>query len=191
MSKTERTREALLTAALELFAERGYAGATTAAIAERAGVSEMTLFRHFPTKDALVVDDPYDPLMAAAVAARPADEPPLAATTRGVRDAWEAVAPPEAAAMREQLRIVASSEALRGVIAHRSHESERAIAAALRSRGADRIEAVVVAAAVIAGLTAALLDWATTDAADPGETIARALRTLDAGVAGTPGGRTP
>ncbi len=183
MTRSERTREALLTAALELFAEHGYDGTTTAAIAARAGVSEMTLFRHFPTKSALVVEDPYDPLIAAAVAARPADEAPLAATARGVRDAWASVAPPEVAAMREQLLIVASSPALRGVIAQRSHETEAAITTALVGRGAVRADALVVAAAVIAGLTAGLLEWSTTEAVDPGPAITGALRALDPGVA--------
>lgn len=45
--------ERLCAAALELLVERGYEGATTRAIAERAGVSEVTLFRRFPTKLAL------------------------------------------------------------------------------------------------------------------------------------------
>jgi AcrR family transcriptional regulator len=47
-----RTR--LLQAALELLAERGYRGATTREIARRARVSEVTLFRHFGRKEALV-----------------------------------------------------------------------------------------------------------------------------------------
>src|SRR6478735_6559436 len=91
MGRKERTREALLEAALELFAQQGYEATTTAAIARRAGVSEMTLFRHFVTKDALLVDDPYDPLIGVAVTARPADERPLTAAVRGIRDAWGAI----------------------------------------------------------------------------------------------------
>jgi len=43
-----------LEAGLELLAEQGYRGATTREIAQRAGVTEQTLFRHFGTKDALV-----------------------------------------------------------------------------------------------------------------------------------------
>ncbi|KGQ23003.1 TetR/AcrR family transcriptional regulator [Thermus filiformis] len=52
--RAERTRARLREAALELLAERGYRGATTREIARRAGVSELTLFRHFGTKEALV-----------------------------------------------------------------------------------------------------------------------------------------
>ncbi len=47
------TRNNILTAARELFEKRGFAAATTKDIAELAGVSEVTLFRHFPTKRAL------------------------------------------------------------------------------------------------------------------------------------------
>ena len=49
------TRERLLQAAVEVFAETGYAGATTRVIAERAGVNEVTLFRHFGAKADLLV----------------------------------------------------------------------------------------------------------------------------------------
>lgn len=44
------TRLAILKAALEMFSERGYSSSTTKEISAKAGVSEMTLFRHFPTK---------------------------------------------------------------------------------------------------------------------------------------------
>jgi AcrR family transcriptional regulator len=46
-------RKKLLTAALELFAQQGYRGTTTRAIARQAGISEALLFRHFPTKEEL------------------------------------------------------------------------------------------------------------------------------------------
>lgn len=48
------TRSALLRAGLELLAEKGYKGAITREIAQRAGVSEVTLFRHFKSKEALL-----------------------------------------------------------------------------------------------------------------------------------------
>ena len=47
------TRNNILTAARELFEKRGFAASTTKDIAALAGVSEVTLFRHFPTKRAL------------------------------------------------------------------------------------------------------------------------------------------
>lgn len=49
----EETRERILDAATEIFADQGYTGATTRAIAARAGVNEVTLFRHFGSKRSL------------------------------------------------------------------------------------------------------------------------------------------
>jgi AcrR family transcriptional regulator len=47
-------RDQLLDAAARLYAEAGYRGATTRRIAVAAGVNEITLFRHFGSKDALI-----------------------------------------------------------------------------------------------------------------------------------------
>jgi len=47
-------RDQLLDAAARLYAEAGYRGATTRRIAGQAGVNEVTLFRHFGSKDALI-----------------------------------------------------------------------------------------------------------------------------------------
>lgn len=49
----QKTRTRIIQAASELFAEKGFAGTTTRAIAERSGVNEVTLFRHFGTKENL------------------------------------------------------------------------------------------------------------------------------------------
>ncbi len=48
------TRERLMRAALELFTTQGYHGSTTPVIAERAGIAEGTIYRHFPSKQQLL-----------------------------------------------------------------------------------------------------------------------------------------
>jgi AcrR family transcriptional regulator len=49
----ETTRDKILEASLKLFSQKGFLGATTREIAREAGVAEVTLFRHFPSKEAL------------------------------------------------------------------------------------------------------------------------------------------
>lgn len=49
----ETTHEKIMKAARELFEKNGFSAATTKEIADLAGVSEVTLFRHFSTKRAL------------------------------------------------------------------------------------------------------------------------------------------
>ncbi len=53
-SKREQTHSRLLKAATEVFAASGIAGATTREIARVAGVNEVTLFRHFQSKEQLL-----------------------------------------------------------------------------------------------------------------------------------------
>jgi AcrR family transcriptional regulator len=52
LSADER-RAAIIQAVRQVFAEKGFHGTTTRALAQAAGVSEALLFKHFPTKDAL------------------------------------------------------------------------------------------------------------------------------------------
>ena len=50
------TREKIFAAALALFAEHGYKATTTKAIAEKAGVNEVTIFRKFGSKENLFME---------------------------------------------------------------------------------------------------------------------------------------
>lgn len=52
----DETRTRILKAALKLFAKQGYDGTTTRDLAERAGVAEGTLFRHFSNKKAILIE---------------------------------------------------------------------------------------------------------------------------------------
>jgi AcrR family transcriptional regulator len=49
----EETRNKILEAAIDLFADKGFYATTTMKIAQKAGVNEVTLFRHFKNKNAL------------------------------------------------------------------------------------------------------------------------------------------
>jgi AcrR family transcriptional regulator len=55
--KKQRTREAIVEAAFELFDERGFDGTTIADIAEAAEIAPRTFFSYFPSKDDVVFHD--------------------------------------------------------------------------------------------------------------------------------------
>jgi AcrR family transcriptional regulator len=84
----ERTRHDLLASARKLFAERGYHATSAADIAADAGVTERTLFRYFPNKVALVLDELIAllPELAESIRDRPAAEPPYQAVCEGIID---------------------------------------------------------------------------------------------------------
>ncbi|MFI6942937.1 TetR/AcrR family transcriptional regulator [Streptomyces sp. NPDC050418] len=54
-TRSEQRRAEIVRAALEVIAERGYRGASLAAVAERVGLTQQGLLHHFPTKEALLV----------------------------------------------------------------------------------------------------------------------------------------
>lgn len=83
---TPATRALLQERAMELFVRQGFDGTTVAQIADAAGVSHMTFFRYFPTKESVVFDDPYDPLIADLIAAQDPSLPALERVRRGLLD---------------------------------------------------------------------------------------------------------
>jgi AcrR family transcriptional regulator len=53
--RSQAADDAILTAALDVLRQHGYQGLTMVAVIERSGVSSATLYRRWPTKQALVV----------------------------------------------------------------------------------------------------------------------------------------
>lgn len=84
--KKRRTREALVRAALELFATQGYERTTVDEIAEAVDVSQRTFFRYFAGKEdaAFAVQEMTEAHFVAAVRARPPHEPPMEALRQAV-----------------------------------------------------------------------------------------------------------
>ncbi|MFE1112445.1 TetR/AcrR family transcriptional regulator [Streptomyces rochei] len=54
-ARSRERRAEIVRAALDVIAERGYRGASLAAVAERVGLTQQGLLHHFPTKEALLV----------------------------------------------------------------------------------------------------------------------------------------
>jgi AcrR family transcriptional regulator len=92
----EARRAQLIEVALRLFAEQGYDGTATRDIAEAAGVAEGLLFRHFPTKRALLraVLQEYGPrsqflLLAPQIAELPVGEALVRLYSQRVDHLWD------------------------------------------------------------------------------------------------------
>jgi TetR/AcrR family transcriptional regulator, mexJK operon transcriptional repressor len=56
VSQSERRRQAIIKAAIEVFLQHGYVGATTDEIASTASVSKQTLYKHFADKENLFAE---------------------------------------------------------------------------------------------------------------------------------------
>src|SRR6201996_9274607 len=81
------TRERLVYAALDLFSEQSYDATTVNEIADRAGVTKMTFFRHFPDKREVLFaagQEIHSRILADAIAAAPDSAAPLEAVAAAI-----------------------------------------------------------------------------------------------------------
>ena len=79
-------RGRIVLAAVDLFTEQGYDDTTVAQIAERAGITKSTFFRHFPDKRELLAagQETLSRLLAEGITGAPADASPLEAVAAGL-----------------------------------------------------------------------------------------------------------
>lgn len=175
------TRARLTEAAVELFETRGYERTTAGMIAASAGVSEMTFFRHFRTKEGVLFDDPYDPMIVRAVASQPAKLPPVRRVTAGLREAWSAMSFHDVDLVRRRVRVVSSTPSLRAGMWSNMQRTEDGIVGQLVADGTPELAARVATAAVLAAVTQALLAWADQDSEALGVLLAQAFEVMDGG----------
>lgn len=179
MTRAAETRQRIQDIALELFTARGYDNVTVDEIATAAGVSHMTFFRNFPTKESVVASDPYDPLIAAQVAEQPSDLSAIERVRRGLMVVTESIDDYMSATTRTRIDIGIGNPKLRAVMWENTHETEDAIVAALVGTGTEPFAARIAAGACLGAIMAALLEWARADGGEKlGDQIRRALEQL-------------
>ncbi len=93
--RCEAARQSILTAAYELLREKPLPEITAAALAKRAGVSKATLYRWWPSKEAIVLDGYFDALDHHFEA--PHTKDPLADLALQLRNGYRAMAGPDGA----------------------------------------------------------------------------------------------
>ncbi|MFI9804898.1 TetR family transcriptional regulator [Streptomyces sp. NPDC052301] len=146
--KKQRTREALLRAALELFTTQGYEHTTVDEITEAVEVSQRTFFRYFAGKEdvAFAVQEMTEAHFVEAVRARPAHEAPMVALRQAVLEGWDAMRETVESAVPVELylrmyRTIESTPALLAAHLRRSAATEETIAQVLAEREGVDVDA--------------------------------------------------
>jgi AcrR family transcriptional regulator len=161
--KKEQTRAAIQREALRLIEEQGYDATTCEQIAAAADVSPATLFRYYPTKEDIVLQDVYDPMIAEAVRSRPAGEAPLTAVRGGFADTLATVYSAEFEVVRQRTALILSVPELRTRTREQQDSLVEHLAGAVADREARRgadVDAQVVAAACASAVSIAVERWA-------------------------------
>jgi AcrR family transcriptional regulator len=164
--KKQKTRWAIQEHALRLFAEQGYDATTVEQIAAAAEISPSTFFRYFPTKEDVVIQDEYDPLLSAGMTAAPAELSPLAALRYAIDEAFRQVDDEELARIQERMRLIMSVPALRARALENLADSVQLLAVPFAQRlGRDPADYAIrsLAGAVIGMILVATETWIHTD----------------------------
>lgn len=149
---------------MRLFTERGYESTTVEQIAAAAGVSHMTFFRYFPTKEDVVAADDYDPMIEELIASRPGDDP-VERVRSALREGLARVYAADRDTLLVRTRLLARTPALRARMWQNQEATRRLLERAIARGGTPTLETRVVAAACLAAMVTAVLTWAERDGA--------------------------
>jgi AcrR family transcriptional regulator len=174
-------RERLVLAAADLFAEQGYDATTVAEIAERAGVTRSTFFRHFSDKREVLVagQETLGRLFTEGIAEAPAGATPLEAVAGGLRHASLAMGPFNRELAPHLKAAVSASAELQERDALKSVGLSAAMTDALRARGVPDLAAQLAGELGVLAFKRGFALWSTGDR-DDGESLAQlTLAALD------------
>jgi AcrR family transcriptional regulator len=168
----------LALAALELFAERGYENTTVIDIAQRAGLTKSSFFRHFQDKrEVLFGGDAMSRLLAEAIAAAPATATPLEAVAHALDAVGRHAFTPARHELSARRRaVIAANPELREREALKGLGLTAAMTDALTRRGIPEVTSCVAAQLGALAMGIAYERWSdAADGEDFGDVARRAL----------------
>jgi AcrR family transcriptional regulator len=154
------SRGRLAEAALALYGERGFENTTVAEIAERAGLTERTFFRHFADKREVLFGggEEFEDVLVGTVARSPESFAPIDAVAAGLQAVAVFLEERRAFARRRQAIIAASAE-LRERELIKLASLSSALARTLRARGLPDSAATLAGEIAIAVFRTAYERW--------------------------------
>jgi AcrR family transcriptional regulator len=172
--KKQLTKDALIEAALELFAAKGYDHTAVHEITDAVDVSERTFFRYFASKEDLVLSFIGDgaTAFAEALAARPGREEPLAAARNALQYSIRELSGGQGLAnYLSAMRLIDSTPTLLAAYLRHTHDQDSQVIEVLaRREGVDPVADLrprVLAAVIGALVFLSDRDWRTGDNPDP------------------------
>jgi len=174
-------RERLVVGAVDLFTEQGYDTTTVAQIAERAGVTKSTFFRHFSDKRELLVagQETLSRLLADGICEAPASASPLEAVAAGLERASSAMGPTNRELGPRLKAAIAASTELQERDAFKNVGLAAAMTAALVARGVPDPTAHLAGELGVLAFKRGYAQWSETDRDDINGLAHHALAALD------------
>ena len=154
-------RSRLQTAAVELFLAQGFEQTTAAQIAESAGLTERTFFRHFTDKREVLFEgqEHFQQVFVDGAAGPPRGEAPLVLVSAALARAADLFPQERREGARLRQRVIAANPALQERELLKLAGVAAALAAALRERGVHEPSATLAAESGLTVFTVAFGQW--------------------------------
>jgi AcrR family transcriptional regulator len=174
-------RERLVVAAVDLFTDQGYDATTVAQIAQRAGVTRSTFFRHFADKREVLAagQETLSQLLAAGIAEAPVDATPLEAVAAGLRRVSAAMGPTNRELGPKLKAAIAASTELQQRDALKSVSLAAAMTGALAARGVPDALAHLAAEVGVLAFKRGYTDWSNSESDSDNDLAHYSLAALD------------
>ena len=156
--KKAATRDRIRASALRLFSEQGYDATTVEQIAAAAGVSHMTFFRYFPTKEDVALSDSYDPMIAVLLQQTPATWPLTQRIRTVLVQGLQQVYDTDRDTLLAQNKLIVNTPVLRERLWADQMATQQLILQALAGPRPD-FQTKVIVAACLAAASIAVLTW--------------------------------
>jgi AcrR family transcriptional regulator len=170
-------------AALELYGERGFDQTTVAEIAQRAGLTERTFFRHFADKREVLFSGEVDDLVLNALVEAPRSATPMEAVAAALEAAGDLLEQRRDLVLERQA-VIAANPALRERELIKFARLASEMTDVLRRRGVDESAARLTAEAGVAILKSAFERWIDEDNRDFRQLVRESVEELKAVAAG-------
>ncbi|EFM09661.1 transcriptional regulator, TetR family [Paenibacillus curdlanolyticus YK9] len=183
--KKRKTRMTLQQQAMRLFREQGYHATTIEQIAEASEISPSTFFRYFATKEALVLEDEYDPILVKVFREQLTGLSPVSAMRATIREIFSSLTGEERTALHDRMTLSISVPELRAASLIQMNESLQLIAdlvAERLNRSRDDFEVFTFAGSVFGVVMAGQLYCLNHPEADFFTTMDRMLGHLEEGL---------
>jgi AcrR family transcriptional regulator len=185
--KKQKTRWAIQEHALRLIAQQGYDATTVEQIAAAAEISPSTFFRYFKTKEDVIIEDEYDPMLVEFFTTAPIGDSPITTLRFAMREALGQMTDAELQKILVRTKLIMSVPALRARNYDNIGKTIAMIAEGLAGRlgrPADDFAMRTLAGACIGALLPAIFRWVESDGTESlAELADQALGLLESGLA--------
>lgn len=157
--KRKQLRRKIQQEALSLFIQQGYNNTTVEQIAKKVNVSHMSIFRYFPTKEAIILDDNSEELIASLIKKQSNNTTEAEKIERAVLEAISYIYPQGKDRMLKRMQLIMSTPELKAKMWDKQISTAKIISGSISNSPKKSFELYLLSALYVAAMIIAVEEW--------------------------------